>query len=488
MIDAGGSLRAGPLRCLTAASDRDRGQTATEYLGMIVVISAVIGVVALGGLGQRLSAEIKAAICRVTGGTCTVQSVDHVPEAECEVLSHSGEISASVTVFSVDIGGKAKVTLSKGIDANGNQHWYVQQQGSVDAGVVAKFGEKAHVGDVGEGLEGDAKAMLTGGGGQKMEFPDEKAARDYITGLQHEIVKQGLADGIGGPLAGPLVKWGLDKIDSTPFNPPPAKEYFFEGGGKVAGSVEGEAGVVSGSVDGEGSALVGMKVAPQPGGGDNTTYYVKVSAEAAGKLGLFNAVEGKAGPSGEVVVGITYDKSGKPITANLEAAGEFKAEVGPSSETALIGQAGKGLAGEAYKKAVEEATKKAAKSSNGVSLGGGVKAKLGIDIDLQKGDNLNVVADGLHSLGVPVLMGSGTPGGGNGVGGMLGLVTSGADGTTTTLTTYTTTSSGGTAGVSGGEGVAFGVEGGLTFSDEKIQSGSYYMPGQGFVTWEACGK
>ncbi|MFF3453322.1 hypothetical protein ACFYXH_03145 [Streptomyces sp. NPDC002730] len=52
----------------------DRGATATEYMGTIVVVTAVIGAVLATSVGQQLTDGIKAALCRLTGGSCTLDA------------------------------------------------------------------------------------------------------------------------------------------------------------------------------------------------------------------------------------------------------------------------------------------------------------------------------------------------------------------------------------------------------------------------------
>ena len=46
----------------------DRGQTAAEYLGIVVVIGAIIGVLATTQIGTTLQTAITAAIAKVAAG------------------------------------------------------------------------------------------------------------------------------------------------------------------------------------------------------------------------------------------------------------------------------------------------------------------------------------------------------------------------------------------------------------------------------------
>lgn len=47
---------------------RDRGQTALEYLGLVLVVAAIIGGLVATGIGQELTGKISAQVCRIGGG------------------------------------------------------------------------------------------------------------------------------------------------------------------------------------------------------------------------------------------------------------------------------------------------------------------------------------------------------------------------------------------------------------------------------------
>lgn len=61
------TLQTAGLRLVESRRDRDRGQTAAEYLGVIVVIAAIIGVLAASDIGQTLVDAINQAIANVAG-------------------------------------------------------------------------------------------------------------------------------------------------------------------------------------------------------------------------------------------------------------------------------------------------------------------------------------------------------------------------------------------------------------------------------------
>jgi Flp pilus assembly pilin Flp len=87
---------------LSSARRQDRGQTAAEYLGVIVVaVSLVVVIIGTGpGLGTQLAGGLEAAICRITGGDCQ-SSVKPQELPECVTNSYERTIGLSATAFSV---------------------------------------------------------------------------------------------------------------------------------------------------------------------------------------------------------------------------------------------------------------------------------------------------------------------------------------------------------------------------------------------------
>ncbi|SCE58489.1 hypothetical protein GA0115253_1078418 [Streptomyces sp. Termitarium-T10T-6] len=51
---------------------RDRGQSALEYLGLVLIVVALIGALTVGGLGGRITEGLQSAICSLTGSSCPV--------------------------------------------------------------------------------------------------------------------------------------------------------------------------------------------------------------------------------------------------------------------------------------------------------------------------------------------------------------------------------------------------------------------------------
>ncbi|MBK7622274.1 MAG: hypothetical protein IPJ14_06300 [Kineosporiaceae bacterium] len=467
---------------------RDQGQTSSELMGILVVIALIIGVLAPSGLGGQLADDIRVLICRIAGQSCSAgtTAISHVPE-ECTTLSHSEQIKADVTVFSVNVGGSGKLTLTKTVDSSGKTHWFVQQEGEGHLGAKAIFGESAGVGDLGEGLKASVTAALTGSAGAKYEFPTEQAARDFLTAARDEPAKRAVV--------GPFDPFGfgkklLDKIDGVSYDPPPPTETFYAGGALVSGTAEGKAGVAALTGNGSVTALLGVKVKSAtpasadgsvPARGETRTVYLQVSSEAAAQLGVFETVSGTIGDSSEVVVGIEYDDTGKAISATLDATGTLTGQLGLGATGGEKGQPATPLT---------PAVPKGTTGAGDLSIGGGKAGTLQMRVDLTQGNNRDVVADGLHSIGVPVLMndGTGSVDPVTGLTGMYRLFEDGAPGTTLGVVLYSQNDGGLSGGVEGGEGIGFGIEGGVSTQDRSVDRAAYFQPGQGFVTWEQCSQ
>ncbi|MFB7436174.1 alpha/beta hydrolase [Streptomyces microflavus] len=57
---------------------RDGGQSALEYLGLVLVVVALVGAMMATGIGRQLTMEMRAAICSLTGSSCSAPGSDVV--------------------------------------------------------------------------------------------------------------------------------------------------------------------------------------------------------------------------------------------------------------------------------------------------------------------------------------------------------------------------------------------------------------------------
>ncbi|CAD5966998.1 MULTISPECIES: alpha/beta hydrolase [Streptomyces] len=132
---------------------RDGGQSALEYLGLVLVVVALVGAMTAAGIGQQLTAEMRAAICSLTGSSC--------PAAGSDVIAGPGGGGGSG-----DGGGGAE---GSGVDS-----------GRVSGG-EAGSGASSGGGGTGGG-EGASSGSGGSGGTETSTFPDVDAGRSGGSG------------------------------------------------------------------------------------------------------------------------------------------------------------------------------------------------------------------------------------------------------------------------------------------------------------------
>lgn len=454
---------------------REDGQAATEYLGVIGVVVAALLALILGAtsIGGVVFAAIEAAICRIAGGNCTTAQVLAKPVEPCNINVHSAEAKGGVTIFSVDLGGRGKWKITRLSDGT--------HQVSVEGGgnIGAKFGggAEAHAsfgksqGAVGQ--EAELTVGLTGAAGRTWKFATQKEAKDFYTAATHEAVKQAATSGLG-PLQG-VGMWAADKLDGHSWDPPTADETFYEGG--IAADTKGT--IKSIVVGGSAKEVLGVKTVDKGPEKGTKTIYFKVTGEGtaeggAGLSGTPLSLTASGRLAGEGVISLTYDPRGQAKEMKLETVGELAGSFGAMSEI-------KGMDAKALLASLRKVSTKGSAES-------GKKGVITITVDLTEPANRAATADLLHSIGVPVLRGDGSadPSAGAALSRLYDQFDDPNGGTRLSVVTYDTDATKYGAGVTGGGGIAFGVTGDLSFSDETVSSASYFVPGQGMVTWKEC--
>ncbi|MFD8062993.1 Tox-REase-5 domain-containing protein [Streptomyces cyaneofuscatus] len=94
---------------------RDRGQSALEYLGLVLIVVALIAALTVGGLGGRITEGLQSAICSLTGSSCPVSGGSGEVEAGDTSGGTSGGASGGTDAGSTVTGG----TGAPGGDATG---------------------------------------------------------------------------------------------------------------------------------------------------------------------------------------------------------------------------------------------------------------------------------------------------------------------------------------------------------------------------------
>ncbi|MFD8618940.1 alpha/beta hydrolase [Streptomyces sp. NPDC059513] len=88
-------------------SRRDGGQSALEYLGLVLVVVALVGAMMATGIGQQLTSEMRAAICSLNGGSCSAHGGDVIAGPGGSRGSGDGQSGAG-TAAGADSGGESR--------------------------------------------------------------------------------------------------------------------------------------------------------------------------------------------------------------------------------------------------------------------------------------------------------------------------------------------------------------------------------------------
>ncbi|GAB3592206.1 hypothetical protein GCM10027446_12390 [Angustibacter peucedani] len=462
----------------------DQGQGTLEYVGVAVLMGLVFAVMGGSALGldTKMVQAVNTVICKVTNGSCAGNGPTDLEAKlpDCEVYSEDYAVKGEITVFSVNLGANGKLALREVIGADGKKTYLVDQQVGADVGAHIMFGEEGKFG-LGEGLGAQVKAGLTGKGSRTFAFDNEKDARAFIEASAAEVGKQGVKASLP-PGVGDIAKWGLDKITGTEYKEPKEgpKEYFFEGGTKISGSANAEAGIEAG-VGAEGAELLGVKVTKGETAADGSTkpdrytVYVKGNSKLNGELGILGV-----GPTGELegesVIGISYE-NGQPVEMSLETAGKVKSSLLGKGDLGDI-PLGKNLP--------------KASGSLGVDVAGTEQGKVALTLDLTNSDNKRAVADVLNSVGIPVMTADGTPGYQDPATATQALVdrfknAGPAGGASITAQKYEGSDGKFQVGFFGGDLLTFGAGGEVSTSNQSAVTSLYYDPAKGMVPWRRCG-
>ncbi|MGQ4413612.1 hypothetical protein ACN6K8_006701, partial [[Kitasatospora] papulosa] len=139
---------------------RDGGQTAVEYLGLIVIVGALVSALLLTGIGGRISGGLRSAICEVTGSACPAPGGDEVvagdgPESREDPEPGTGNSGTTGTGGATGGTGGAASGGPQGGTTGGTQG---AASGGTDGGATG-----GTEGEATGGTQGGATGGVTGG-------------------------------------------------------------------------------------------------------------------------------------------------------------------------------------------------------------------------------------------------------------------------------------------------------------------------------------
>lgn len=272
-----------------------RGQATIDYLAVILLVALVLGaaaaVLVTTGLGERVVAAVKRALCVVTGEACEPAT------SACVLAASRHEEGLVVDIAFVRLGGRSVEMRER--YADGTVAFTVID--SAQAGAIVRNGVEAHVrwgaSSWAYGVEQRFAMLAERSAGRTWVRPSEREA----DAVSRQVTLERLSS---------YPKNTIPGYDSRPpmhaeVHAPPPEVTFSEIGGGAEGSLDlGEAGSIALAA----RRAYGERVDRRTG---ERTVYVSNGGSAAASVVVEPAeLDGAVG--GEERYGITFDRDGRP--------------------------------------------------------------------------------------------------------------------------------------------------------------------------------
>jgi hypothetical protein len=420
------------------------GQTSAEYMGVLLIVVAVLAAFAGTPVGEEIRGQARAIVCKIAGVSCPPPP-PQLSTCVVDESSTSVSLNANVNVRFVNVELEGGVEYVRQLRANG------------DVAVTVKLPVSGNVGPklakaLGMGAELDFN--VGSGATPQVTFvlPDEAAADRF---------EQQLADSAVAIAAGPIGSRLLGK--SVDIDIPPVESVAFEytHGGEVSIGADGPGGYGNGSLN-LGNALGIRKnlTEGKPNSGDITAYY-RVEGALAGEAGLLVGEGGGGALAGDVMMAVHFDSSGQPKGMTLVATGSYEGRLQLQGKFKDL--------------------QTALGAVNGLDIkanqGAGQKVQLQLDLDLSNDEVRNALLEFVQGVN-PV---TGSPGDTAAAASRLGdaLLENGK----AQIRTYDTSST------NGGASLDLGIGGGgvdINTSNSDLTGAYDFVPGDGFIPSQTC--
>lgn len=297
---------------------RERGATAIEYLGVVVVVVLLISTLTLTKAGTLVGAYVHQGICSVgslVGGECSPDAPrreDAIPDYEpdqCTVSTSGTTHKVDVSIAIVDAGGTHGVRIAEVRHADGTTEYIVTKTGEGRGGLGIGIGGKGETG------EGNGGADIGGDLGISGSYTNDTAYR--VDSLEEA---RSLQDRL---ISNPFNTDGLDPITET-----------VTWGGKLEGSIDLGLGLPENGTPENGGAIGGDDEGGELGGGGKlegahsyatttnyetgeTTYITNWSGEVSANADALEGINASGTWKGSTSVAITRDANGQIVSIKL---------------------------------------------------------------------------------------------------------------------------------------------------------------------------
>jgi hypothetical protein len=338
-----------PPPCLSG----QRGQTTPEYMGVILIVAAVLAAIAVTPLGQTIGENIEAAICRIAGEDCEPQRTEVVCPVRTTTATDKLTVGVSVKLFSGEGSGERVVIKEEFSD--GTARYTIVDRAQLD---VALGERGAGAGVLGVGGSLTARLAATGAleSAEVYETSNADETAQIDEALEGADGLEGAVRGTEGAFDAPrdAANWVIPFVDPLPdvdgfivdqiFGdmdlPEPDAEYI---GGDVGVDLSAGASADQGADEAGGdadlrAALGARRFMSGEREGEIELYY-RIEGSAGVELKSAILGEANAGASGEVIATLVLGPDGRPKALRLNGTGTISgrntladSEIGLTSE------------------------------------------------------------------------------------------------------------------------------------------------------------
>jgi len=342
-----------------------RGATTVEYVGIGVVIIAIVGALlalttSVSGGARNVANGVYCKLSTLVGGTagCTANDLPANIPTTCTINKNTSSYGGGLTVVAT-VGGESGYELQQvkqlGADGTVQTKYVVKTKGKIGAEYKPRLGGGAEV-DTGTSSV-DAKEGLSftvgadGSWGRNYTFTSQDAAQHFIDEYK---------DNFG-------------EFGSTPQDAPPPDSTYYDVSAQVTGSGDIAA------VDASASGAVTLGVESYANG--DTRAKVALSATAAAKLGIplpteLLKAQAKGNASLAVIADLTFDRNGDMVKVGGNVMGSVKGSASIGIDTKSLSPRPPG----------SNATLKDLKLPSLAGVNGGYEFNLGFSTDFRRGD------------------------------------------------------------------------------------------------------
>jgi hypothetical protein len=313
----------------------ERGQTTPEYMGVILIVAAILAAIAVTPLGRTIGDNIEAALCRIAGEDCEQVAREVVCPVRTTTENDKLSVGVSVKAFSGE--GSSERVVIKEEFSDGTARYTVIDRAELDI-ALGERGAGAGVGGVGGSLTARlaATGALERASVYETDNPEQTAAIDEaLEGADgfEGVVRS--AEGVGD-LPRDAVNWLVPKWDPVPdvdgwlvdqvFGdldlPDPDSTYFGgEGGIEVSAGAASDQGPDEAGAEADlRAALGGRRFTSGEREGEIELYY-ELEGEAGAELKRAILGEANVGASGELTATLVIGSDGLPKALRLNGTG-----------------------------------------------------------------------------------------------------------------------------------------------------------------------